>query len=170
MCTPSPDWFTSGSLSFELMKGLPAVVVTGLITAVLGYLAIQIQKDQWRVSRAKLSLDLFDKRYKIFEATWTELSQAIQRGPVGVSNPNFTNLLPQAQFLFGLEIRNYMSEIASKTTELWMIQKKIEANQNILPPDLSQRNTELMEWFSKHAIDECRARFGPYLDFSKWTQ
>jgi len=162
----SCDWFAPGSLSFEIVKGLPVVFVT----LVIGGIAAYIAWHQWRVARAKLNLDLFDKRYKIFEATWTELSQAIQQPAKMISNPNFTNLFPQAQFLFGLEILNYMQEVAAKTTELWVMQKKIEANQNVLPANLIQRDQELLEWFSKHAMDECRARFGPYLDFSKWSE
>jgi hypothetical protein len=168
MCIADPDWLTPGSVSFELIKGLPAGVITGMITSVLGYIAIQIQKEQVRVARAKLNLDLFEKRYKIFEATWSELSLAIQKGPEGPSNPNFTNLFPQAQFLFGSEIREYMLEISINITKLWVIRQQTKASGNIMSTENTQTELELSSWFEVHAKDECRSRFGRYLDFSNW--
>lgn len=160
----SCDWFAPGSLSFEIVKGLPVAFVT----LVIGGIAAYIAWHQWRVARAKLNLDLFEKRYEIFEATWSELSKALQTGPQGPSNPNFTNLFPQAQFLFGTEIREYMFEISSKMTKLWMMQQQTKASGNVMSAENTQRELELSVWFEVHAKDECRSRFGRYLDFSNW--
>lgn len=164
MCAPNPDWFSNGSVSFEFIKGLPAA----LITLGLGYVALRVQRHQANVATAKLNLDLFERRYKIFEATWSELSNAIQNESVQMSNSSFTNLFPSAEFLFGKEIRAYMEEISKKCTDLWTIQQKTRANQNIVPQDLINKQTDLLNWFVKQASEDCRGRFGPYLDFSKW--
>ncbi|WP_152528785.1 hypothetical protein [Rhodoferax saidenbachensis] len=164
MCIPATDWFVNGSVSFELIKGLPAA----LIALGLGFVATRIQQQQAKVATAKLNLDLFERRYKLFEATWHELSQAVQREHIAISNPEFTNLFPSAQFLFGMEIRDYMDEISKNCTKLWLIQERTRANQNIVPQELITAQTDLLKWFAKQAMEDCRARFGPYLDFSKW--
>jgi hypothetical protein len=111
----SPELFQVGSISFEWAKAAPTTLVALAIGVLAGYIAF----NQWRVAKAKLNLDLFEKRYAIFVATWTEISQAIQTPEVRMTNPEFTNLLPKAQFLFGPEIREYMSEVSSKIGELW---------------------------------------------------
>lgn len=160
----TPGWFESGSISFEWAKSAPTTFVALVIGSIAGYIAFH----QWRVAKAKLNLDLFEKRYAVFEATWTELSQAMQVQEVRITNPNFTNLFPKAQFLFGPEIRDYMLEISNKISELWVVQRKTKANNQIVPPDLIGKDVEILTWMSDHAMTECRARFGPYLDFKNW--
>lgn len=164
MCALNPDWFTTGSVSFELIKGLPAA----LISLVLGSVALLVQRHQANVATAKLNLDLFERRYKIFETTWAELSSAVQNESVQISNPSFTNLFPSAEFLFGREIRAYMEEISKKCTNLWTIQQRTRANQNIVPQDLINEQTDLLNWFAKQASEGCCSRFGTYLNFSTW--
>ena len=85
-------WFENGSISFEWAKSAPTTFAALVIGCIAGYIAFH----QWRVAKAKLNLDLFEKRYVIFEATWTELSQAMQTPEVRITNPNFTNLFPKA--------------------------------------------------------------------------
>ncbi len=160
----APGWFQEGSISFEWAKSAP----TTLVALVIGCLAGYIAYNQWRVAKAKLNLDLFERRYAVFEATWTELSQAIQAHEVRMTNPDFTNLLPKAQFLFGPEIREYMFEVSSKIGELWIIQRKTKANNSVVPADQIDKDIELLNWLSKHAMEDCRARFAPYLDFQRW--
>ena len=161
---PTPGWLESGSISFEWAKSAPTIFFTFIVGIVAGYIAYH----HWRVAKAKLNLDLFEKRYAIFEATWTELSKAVQQGAPHISNSAFTNLFPKAEFLFGPEIREYMSEVSNRVTELWTIEQKVKANSQIMPADVIGRDAELLTWFSKHAMTECRARFGPYLDFKSW--
>ena len=157
-------WFENGSISFEWAKSAP----TTFAALVIGCIAAYIAFHQWRVAKAKLNLDLFERRYAIFEATWNELSSPVWAHEVPLTNPNFTNLFPKAQFLFGPEIRDYMLEVSNKIGELWVVQQKTKSNNHIVPPDLIDKEAELLTWISDHAMTECRARFGPYLDFKNW--
>ena len=161
---PTLGWFETGSISFEWAKAAPTI----FFTVVLGVVAAYVAVHQWRVAKAKLNLDLFDRRYAIFEATWTELSQSIQTQNVRITNPAFTNLLPKAQFLFGPEIRDYMLEVSNQIGQLWVIQQKVKANNNIIPQDMISKDQDLTKWLADHAMTECRARFAPYLDFRNW--
>ena len=98
-----------GSLCFEWLKTVPTTIVAFAVAA--------IAIEQWRVAKAKLKLDLFDKRYAIFLDTWKIMSEVITKGPrsqnYGLGNP-FSNFIPQARFLFGKDIESYL-QLAVKT-------------------------------------------------------
>jgi hypothetical protein len=59
-----------GTICFELMKGIPAAIVATFAAGIAGIIAWR----QYKVAKAKLNLDLFERRYKIFHNTWEELS------------------------------------------------------------------------------------------------
>lgn len=160
----SCSWFVPGSLSFELVKGLPVFVAS----LAIGGLAALIAWRQWKVSQAKLKLDLFEKRYAIFLATWGELSHVVQSDTSFQRSGDWDNLRPQAQFLFGNEIYKYMLAISHKEIQVSIIGTKTRTNGNIMPPEDSAKYLELMTWFSHEASEGCRTKFGRYLDFSSW--
>ena len=155
----STDWFTEGSASLEILKGLPAAVITLVIGLVAAYIAWQ----QWRVSRAKLNLDLFQRRLEIFEMTWGALSRASLHMRDPESDLKFSNRRPEAQFLFGSEIENYIAEIVHKQIALDMLLKLRERTSS-----QDREILDLTKWFEDHAREKCKRLFGAYLDFSKW--
>jgi hypothetical protein len=147
----------------DLLKGLPTGIVA-LIVAVISW-------RQYLVARAKLKLDLFDKRYAIFQQTWEILSEVVTRGTrekaYGLATP-FNNFLPQARFLFGKKIADYLYRASSNWTELY----GLEGERVDVAGDARQRNIarahELKVWFLKEATDGCRQMFDEYLDFDRW--
>jgi hypothetical protein len=154
-----------GTICFELVKGLPVAFVA----LVIGLIAAGIAYRQYTVSRAKLNLDLFERRYAIFEKTWEYLSSAVQGGPPvsGFSSP-FDNLVPQASFLFGKRIEDYMRTASRNMTELWLINTRTKARGDIILPEDIARHRELLLWFVEEAQQGARQIFGEYLDFSEW--
>jgi hypothetical protein len=157
-------WFTSGSISFELLKGMPATFVA----LIVGLIAAGIAYRQYHVARAKLKLDLFDKRYALFLETWTILSEVAMKGTreknYGLGNP-FSNFKPQAAFLFGRDIEDYLNDAVEKWTELWGIEGETD------PTSLAQhakRRADLKRWFFDQASTGAKELFGRYLNFEKW--
>jgi hypothetical protein len=55
------DTICADSLWRELLKGIPSVFVTLVIGGIAAYIAYR----QYKISHAKLKLDLFEKRYEI---------------------------------------------------------------------------------------------------------
>lgn len=153
-----------GSICFEVIKGLPAAGVA----LVIGVIAAGIAYRQYLVARAKLNLDLFERRYAIFEATWGYLSSAVQGPSSSAFSSPFDNLIPQASFLFGKEMEDYLREASSKMRELRMIEMKAKARGDVIPPEDINRETELNNWFLEEARTGARKRFGKFLDFEKW--
>ena len=153
-----------GSLCFEMAKGLPAAFVT----LVIGGIAAFIAWRQNETAKAKLKLDLFDKRYEIFEKTWAFLSGADKIA----QNPDpfhpFTNIIPQAGFLFGSDIEEYLQIASKKQTEMWLIYVKSRNNNNLIAPDDIEPLKELSLWFYEEASNGAKCAFSPYLNFEKW--
>ena len=54
----------------------------GLLTPAIGLVAIYIAWQQWNTNRNKLKLDLFEKRFSVFQSTRTFLSSVLRDGLV----------------------------------------------------------------------------------------
>ncbi len=156
----------SGSICFELIKGLPAAVVTFGIGLIAAYVAWR----QYELASAKLKLDLFERRYAIFHQVWVIFSETVLDGAAkrnhGFATP-FNNLLPEAAFLFGKEIEGYLNEAARKWTEL----QAAEVESNELRASSHQwieKKRELLNWFEEQASRGVKQQFGRYLNFERW--
>lgn len=148
-----------------IAPGIPAA----LVALVIGAAAAFIAWNQYRVAHAKLSLDLFDKRFAIFEQTWKILSITSQRGTressFGLATP-FNNFLPQARFLFGNEVSAYLDTASSNWSELFGLEGEDMAADDRLKN--IHRRTELRAWFFEEASRGCKRVFDPYLSFEEW--
>ena len=167
-----PGWFETGSLSFELVKGLPAVFVTLVIGAIAAYIAwrqFQVAAEQRRVAQAKLSLDLFQRRYEVFQHTWSMLSSMIQARPDQAKvEMDFNNARPHARFLFGAEIAECMADISRRRIDQQLIDATTRQPGQLMRPEDTQRSLENTTFFFNEASSGARDRFGRYLDFSEW--
>ncbi|MES1190137.1 MAG: hypothetical protein ABUS47_03545 [Steroidobacter sp.] len=156
-----------GTICFELIKGLPAAFVT----LIIGFIAALIAWRQYRVAAAKLKLDLFDKRYLIFQKTWEIFSEVVRDGTraksYGLATP-FNNFLPQAAFLFGTDIYTYLDQASKNWTEL----RGLEAEETaVTGSDKSEniaRASELRQWFHDEASEGAKRTFEKYLSFERW--
>ena len=157
------DW---SAVRLELFKGIPAAVVA----LVIGAIAAGIAFRQYEVAKAKLKLDLFERRYAIFQQTWAILSETVQEGTrakkYGLGTP-FNNFLPEAAFLFGEPIDRYLREVSTKWTELWALEGERDG-QGIARSANVSKTSELKKWFFEQASKGARAQFGPYLNFENW--
>jgi hypothetical protein len=164
--TPVAGGTVSGNglspLALELAKGAP--------TALIAVIAVCITYQQYRVSRAKLKLDLFEKRYAIFLETWKIFSKVVTHGTrtesYGLGNP-FSNFLPQAAFLFGKDMENYLVNAIHKWTELWGLEGEA-GGLGVDPVHNAQKIAEIKNWFFEEASNGAKIRFGIYLDFEVW--
>ncbi|WP_164977696.1 hypothetical protein [Burkholderia pseudomallei] len=160
--------YEAQTLCFELVKGVPAAAVVALLVGVVGAF---IAWRQYHVARAKLNLDLFEKRYELFSMVWAFASFVVQDGPPSLQAPErieLKNLNPKIEFLFGEDIAKYVREINSRAMDLWAINEATRANNDVMRPEHIEQHHDLMNWFADAAIQGVRKRFGAYLDFEKW--
>ena len=154
-----------GPVCLALIPGIPAALVA-LTVGITGWL---IARHQAAVAKAKLKLDLFEKRYPIFQETWEIMSEVVREGTrkknYGLGNP-FSNFMPRARFLFGEEVEAYLSNAVEK----WVDLHAFEA-EGVDPAARAQnaaKVAELKRWFFEQASTGVKQLFGPYLDFERW--
>ncbi len=113
---------------------------------------------QWRVAYNKFRLDLFDRRYKVYDTARTFLSAI-------TSEPNFNNqeLLTfefgksVAVFLFKADVVDYLTQVRTRALDMRQSERDLQPGQTHL--------SWLVDRFTE--IDKV---FEPYLGFTKVKQ
>src|ERR1700722_13894746 len=124
------DCCVPGSNCFEWIKALSPAFVALVIGGIAAYIALR----QYKVAEAKLNLDLFERRYKIFEQVWKTVSDTFSYGPkdqklfgevgLGRLGTPFNFYSPEAGFLFGKEVQTYIHELAKKWAQFHALEGK----------------------------------------------
>ncbi|MBR8075173.1 hypothetical protein [Burkholderia cenocepacia] len=156
------------TLCFEAMKGIgPAVVA--LIVGMVGWILTRLQ---YRVARGQLNLNLFDRRYVLYEQLWAYLSEASHEAPaIGAeSHVNLKNAYPKFEFLFGKDIADYARLTGKNGVELWSIQTRRKSHPSSLTAADDERELQLSVWFANEAISGAKVRFAPYMAFDEWRE
>jgi hypothetical protein len=177
--SPDPAWWAQGIWTSELAKGLPAAFVAlaiGLVAAVIAW-------RQARIAEAKLKLDLFEKRLKVFDAVWALLAAShVKPGEPDQTVAAFYAQLPNAGFLFDDSVRTYVERIRGKLQELQHAAESLRVHHESRPAypmsdemvvfnrehaSLMDAMHQLQAWFLEQA-EPCRAMFATHLSFGKW--
>ena len=84
----------------------------GLLTPAIGLVAIYIAWQQWNTNRNKLKLDLFEKRFSVFQATRHFLSAVLRDGRVKREDLEAFRLgILDAVFLFDKQTSDYLWDL-----------------------------------------------------------
>jgi hypothetical protein len=100
-----------------------------MLTPIIAVLSVYIAYQQWRTNERKLSLDLYDRRLKVY----VEVKQIITILIQGVNTSNFDDLImfrravSEADFLFGPEIQKYIEEIYKHGVQFQSLEKQFQA-------------------------------------------
>jgi hypothetical protein len=152
------DHCVAGSICFEMLKGVPAAFVT----LIIGSIAARITYNQFLVAKAKLKLDLFEQRYKIFQGVWDILFIiATESGKAAhVKTGEKHVIFLDGGFLFGDEVVGYLKEISDKWAELRVLETDGVGKET--------RLKELENWFREQTVEGAKLKFDSYLDFKNW--
>ena len=137
------------------------------VAVAIAFLALGVSAFSVYVALKKLRLDLFDHRYKVFEETWSALSRALQTDALYLPT-NVNNVLPVARFLFPQELFDYVTEVSTNLSRLYVTTMASRSNGDVVPGDMVKERGELMQWFATQASTGCKDRFQPHLDFARW--
>jgi hypothetical protein len=121
---------------------------------------------QWRVAHSKLRLDLFDRRYKVYEAT-QKFVDSINNDPAHVGSylNDFNAGTSNAEFLFDADVLNYIKLVRTRAVHMRTALELYEAQ-----PDGEQRTRNVEKYEADRAwlIEQATAMtktFAPYLGF-----
>lgn len=138
--------------------------VTLILTGAIGCVTVYIAWQQWQTAKNKLRLDIFDRRYPVFEAALKLVSIAVQKGDVpDEARRGFVIATRGVQFLFDQKLQDYCGTLAKEAINVRFGEKMMD----VLPVGNQRRQTaeaweERMKWFTKQ-MDEIPKRFAPFL-------
>jgi hypothetical protein len=144
-------------------EALKAITPIG-IGAFAGYIAWR----QWRTSKLNLSLNLFDRRFKVYEATKKMFDDITNHVDVpSESMKQFLTDTAQARFLFPKKLMEYLDTLRSYASDLRANARRydvaVQRNDQKLGAELTDREAELCDKVAK-AEESLVKNFEPYLD------
>lgn len=143
-------------------------MLRGLLTPVIAGIAVYIAYQQYKTNRDKVRLDLYNKRFKVFDSLKTLLGHIGQQGNVKLEQVyEFMTATKEAVFLFEEDISTYLDTISQKAFDLRSENMKLEK----LPVGEERsakvdETSELCSWLVKQsevAVD----KFNKYLKFEQ---
>ena len=134
-----------------------------VLTAVIAAWAAWAAWQQHRIARDKLRLDLFEKRWAVFEEVKHAIVAAHDRNEVDLIR--FRQAAASSVFLFGRDVHAYLSEVQKKLTQIKDYGANVRLTAAILPEDAPEE-VALVQWL-KAQPDQSIEVFAPYLSFSK---
>ena len=126
--------------------------------------------QQFQTNRAKLRLDLYERRFRIFDGVRELLSTVYRNDDVTLEDiRKFRVSTNEAVFLFGPEISTYLDELHKRAVDLRSLNDKL--HESGLPigkerTEAAEKKARVLEWLTTQ-FEESRKRFGKYLDFCR---
>lgn len=130
-------------------------------------IASLIQYNQWKTAKSKLAIDLFDRRFAVYEATRKLVSALLQKTKMhDDEHREFINKTWNARFLFDREFCEYIENFRIIAINLNLYHETYEQKMND-----PARGEAIKEHYDrlKYVMAESQKleeRFLPYLDLS----
>jgi len=143
-------------------------VLQGLLTPVIAMFAVYIAYQQHKTARERLRLDLYNKRFSVYEALRDLLALIAREARVDLKHIfEFTGKTRDADFLFGAEVTGYIEEVRRRAIDFRYLSDKLGADTLPAGPErdtIVEREHEHLEWFLGQ-FDIMQSMFRPYLRF-----
>ncbi len=130
----------------------------------------ELERKRLSIEEYKLKLDLYNKRFRIFEETKKILHKIVQEAhiePIELRDFRFST--NESKFLFDNEITLFLEELKTKAFKLNHAEENLK-NLNQYPVETGKRETEiskdseLTSWFNSE-YENIEYRFDKYLNF-----
>jgi hypothetical protein len=151
-------------MCLEQAIDISKALLTPVIAIVAGYIAWQ----QLKTNRRKLKLDLFEKRYAVFEKIGEFIGSILTSGKVGSGKDmQFLVDTKAVGLLFSEDISTFVSEIYRKAVRLHTLDAELEGTQGPQRISNIEAQREIKDWYGE-ALEGLEARFREYLKLEHW--
>jgi hypothetical protein len=136
-----------------------------ILTGAIGCVTVYIAWQQWLTAKNKFRLDLFDRRFPVFEATMRLAEIVMTKGDISLEQVHrFAFATKGVEFLFNRELRDYCDEqLHKEALAVHMGKQKIDS---LSEGEERDKSTILLHerivWFSDQR-NEIQKRFAPFL-------
>jgi vacuolar-type H+-ATPase subunit I/STV1 len=139
---------------------------TFIVAAIVAYIAYR----QYKTDRYKVKLDLYDRRYKVFDAARQFIAHVIEGDNVKREKiVEFTSATVESVFLFGEDVRKYLDTLLAKGARVQRLQTELDSSRLPVGEEHSKKTEEIQEclnWLTQQ-LHELKTKFRPYLGFQK---
>ena len=137
-----------------------------LFSLIIGLAVVYIAYQQHKTNRNKLRLELYDRRFKLYNEITSLIGSIVQMGDVSDSDlMGCLRNTREAVFLFKEDIPKYIEELYKQATELQFLEKVIGGK--VAGADrekASEKRAVVFGWFPKQ-FNKCTEKFKKYLSF-----
>ena len=146
---------------------IPTAVLCVSIATLLvtGYIAWQ----QWQTGKNKFRLDLFDRRFPVFEAAMKLVWIAGRKGDISDRElTEFSVATKGVQFLFDRKVQDYCDKLAEEAIRLHLAYELQNLPVEVAPVNSAEHKKHIeawekrVEWFNEQ-VGEIPKLFGPFL-------
>lgn len=139
------------------------------ITIIIGIFVAYIAYNQYRLSKEKFKLDMFDKRYGVYKNTQVFLTKILRNAKIEMEDIfEFRAGTQDSIFLFKEDIPNYLKKIDNKAFKLWEIHESLKGvPKGEKRSKMCYEQTDLFDWL-KNQLPELKNKFAPDLKFKTW--
>lgn len=134
-----------------------------LLTPLIAIIAVYVAWQQMTTNRRKLKLDLFDRRYVVYDKIGQFIGSILGSGRVQ-EGKEFQLLVDTkaVRFLFSDDIVHFVSEVRSKAAHLHALNAELEGSTGEARTANIKAQREIKDWFSE-ALTTLDKRFAEYL-------
>lgn len=163
-------FFIFGMISVPVMILCKILEIEIALSFLTSLIASYIAYQQYLTSKSKLNLDLYEKRYKVYNATRTFLSTILSRQTYTQEDYNdFFVTTSDSEILFGQKTSNYLKEIRTKAQNMSIAKEEMK-NCDF---DTEERKSYMLEeqkhryWLDDQILEgKMNDIFKPHFDFS----
>lgn len=142
-----------------------------LLTILIAIITILILYQQWKTNHYKYKLDLYDKRFKVYNALRKFLGLLLQKGIENVTQEEIREYninIKESLFLFDKDIQDYLELINKKTIDFQHIHQTLVSSKTSVEGEKQALEIyeSLSNWFLAQ-LDESRNKFLKYLKIEK---
>lgn len=135
----------------------PIQLLSALLTPVIAVVTTYIAIQQYRTSRLKFKLELFEKRYAIYQGVKNFILSAVHAA--NLSNDDFFKFNEETQdafFLFDERVDRYIDELRSKGARLRYVNERLSDQSLPIGEErskLAEEHAELNIWFGNQLFE-----------------
>lgn len=144
-------------------------IMQGLLTPVIGFIAVYIAWQQGQLNKRKYDLDRYERRLRIYQRIVAMLRRIVKDYELEIHDlQEFSADTAEADFLFPEEISKYISEFYTHAANLYLARAEFRDSTQTVPGNSDCRRVKVEEekWFlGQH--DVATEKFRKYLNISK---
>jgi len=149
-------------------------ILQGLLTPIIGLIAVYIAWQQWKGNQLKLKMDRYERRLRVYQEV-VKMLKVCANGEIREFSLilEFGAATAEADFLFGPEIRQYLDEISTRAAKLRSANVQYRDLTQPIPENydhekiVSEIGTQTA-WFVEQLVEKSVAKnkFGKYLNIT----